>query len=132
MPHTSNGKIGRRALLTLEQTDSGARQVGRSEPQDQIEKAVAAIWREVLRLDQVGMHDNFFDLGGTSLMMTQVLRRVRDQLGNNLSLVDMFRSPTVSTQAVTPRSGRTALKPIFQHGGGPRQTAREARRRGRT
>ena len=103
MPLTSNGKIDRRALSALEQTDPAAREPVRSEPQDDIEKAVAAIWREVLQLDQIGMHDNFFDLGGTSLMMTQVLRRVRDQLGSNLSVVDMFRNPTVGTQAESLR-----------------------------
>jgi acyl carrier protein len=60
---------------------------------------LAEIWAEVLRLERVGIHDNFFEIGGHSLLATQVISRVRERLGVDLPLRSVFESPTVSELA---------------------------------
>ena len=64
-------------------------------PRDETEAAIAAIWQELLGIERVGVHDNFFDLGGHSLLATQVMSRVREALGVDLSLEALFEAPTV-------------------------------------
>ena len=56
---------------------------------------IAAVWKDVLKLPQVGTRDNFFDLGGHSLLAVQVHRRLREVLGRELSITDIFRFPTI-------------------------------------
>ena len=68
-------------------------------PANELEKTIAAIWQEVLGLPQVGTSDNFFDLGGHSLLVVQVQRRLRDACGREVSITDMFRLPTISSLA---------------------------------
>ena len=65
-------------------------------PRTPIEAAVTAIWQTVLKLDQVGIHDNFFDLGGHSLLATQVMSRVRESFAVTLPLRLLFEAPTVA------------------------------------
>ena len=59
----------------------------------------AAAWREVLQVERVGAHDNFFDLGGDSLLMTQVRSRLQRDFARQLSIVELFRYPTVRALA---------------------------------
>src|SRR6185295_15792710 len=68
-------------------------------PRSALERTIAAIWREVLQVERVGLHDNFFDLGGHSLIAAQVHARLGDALGRELSMVDLFRYPTVDSLA---------------------------------
>src|SRR4028118_1326409 len=63
------------------------------------QKTVAGIWSAVLQAERVGLHDNFFELGGTSLALVEVRSRLRETLGCEVSLVDLFRSPTVDSLA---------------------------------
>ena len=70
-------------------------------PRTPIEAAIAAIWQEVLKLDRVGIHDNFFDLGGHSLLATQVVSRVRESLHIDLKLRHFFQVPTLKELAGT-------------------------------
>jgi hypothetical protein len=65
-------------------------------PRNAIEEALAEIWCEVLKLDHVGIHDNFFDLGGHSLLATQVVARVRRILDEELPLRTIFETPTIA------------------------------------
>jgi len=67
----------------------------RAEPRTAREKQLAAIWRAVLQIERVGIHDNFFDLGGHSLNATQVMARIREELGIELPLNTLFEKPTV-------------------------------------
>ena len=60
-----------------------------------VERTIAQAWAEVLQLDHVDVETTFFDLGGTSLLMAQVYRRLRGTLPGDVSLTDMFRYPTV-------------------------------------
>jgi hypothetical protein len=66
-------------------------------PQTEIEKIIAALWKELLRLEKVGINDNFFDLGGHSLLLTQVHTRLSEKIESKkeLTIVDLFRYPTI-------------------------------------
>src|SRR3970282_2073754 len=64
-------------------------------PRSPTEEILAGIWAEVLKLDPVGIHDNFFDLGGHSLLATQVISRVREAFQMDLPLRIIFEKPTV-------------------------------------
>ena len=68
-------------------------------PRTPIEEVLASIWREVLKLEQVGVHDNFFELGGHSLLATQVVARLAKLLKLDLPLQRFFETATVSALA---------------------------------
>jgi len=99
LPLTLNGKLDRRALPEpgKSRPDLDAPFVA---PRTPVEEQLAQIWAEVLDLDQVGIHDNFLDLGGNSLMATQVISRVRDAFQVELPLRSLFETPTVADLAV--------------------------------
>ncbi|HSP79980.1 MAG TPA: amino acid adenylation domain-containing protein, partial [Myxococcaceae bacterium] len=94
LPLTPNGKVDRKALPA---PDGSAlvRQASRP-PETEVEKKLAAIWAEVLHVEQVGAEDDFFALGGHSLLATQVVSRVRSTFGVELSLRALFETRTVS------------------------------------
>ncbi len=98
LPLLVNGKIDRAALPAPD-----ARQVDLGNayeaPRTPREEALALIWAEVLGLERVGINDNFFDLGGHSLQMVQLVSRVTSALGRRLSVKTVFQSPTVATMA---------------------------------
>ena len=98
LPRTPNGKIDRKALPAL---DSARRESAQkyAAPAGELESAIASVWRELLRLDEVGVESNLFDLGANSLMTVQANSRLRILLGKSLSIVDMFRFPTVRALA---------------------------------
>ena len=96
MPLTPNGKVDRRALP---EPQSALALRPAAAPANELEKTIAAIWQEVLGLPHVGTSDNFFDLGGHSLLVVQVQRRLRDACGREVSITDMFRLPTISSLA---------------------------------
>ncbi len=68
-------------------------------PQNALEGTIAEVWREVLKVENVGAEDNFFDLGGHSLLVVQVHRKLRDQISQPLSLTDLYRFPTIRSLA---------------------------------
>ena len=98
LPLTANGKVDRRGLPEPEGTrpelESGYVEAG-----TETEKLLAEIWRQVLGLERVGVHDNFFDLGGQSLIATLVVSRTRKALNLDLPLRRLFESPTVAELA---------------------------------
>ncbi|WP_414449351.1 amino acid adenylation domain-containing protein [Burkholderia sp. 22PA0099] len=96
LPLTPNGKLDRRALPTPDAPQSGADYVA---PRTETEQALSAIWQETLKLDRVGIHDNFFDLGGHSLLAMQLASRIRARLGADIALADLFEAPTVAALA---------------------------------
>jgi natural product biosynthesis luciferase-like monooxygenase protein len=106
-PLTPNGKINRRALP--EPTVAGSQKIRAFRaPDADLERAIAAVWKEVLRLEEVGVDDNFFDLGGNSVLVVAVRSRLLDRVGNHLSLVDMFRYPTISSLAAAVEKRRSS------------------------
>jgi acyl carrier protein len=69
-------------------------------PRTPTEQALADIWAALLKVDRVGVHDNFFDLGGHSLLATQALARIRDQIRVELPLRTLFEKPTIAGLAL--------------------------------
>ncbi len=98
LPLTGNGKLDRRAL-----PDPGSWGVGAGAepvpPRTETERSIARIWQEVLGRETVGVDDNFFDLGGHSLLMVRVYHRLKADLGRELPLVATFAHPTVASLA---------------------------------
>jgi len=68
-------------------------------PRDEDERRVAKVWEELLGIDRIGVHDNFFDLGGNSLMAIRVISRLKKDLGVDVSEVSIFEGPTVASLA---------------------------------
>ncbi|MBV9790255.1 MAG: non-ribosomal peptide synthetase, partial [Chloroflexi bacterium] len=98
LPLTPNGKLDRKALPApeLDQDTGDAVFVA---PQTPIQELVAASWKEVLGLTQLGIHDNFFARGGHSLLATQLVSRLRKTFGIELPLRSIFETPTVAELA---------------------------------
>lgn len=71
----------------------------RVEPRTDTERALSAIWREVLDVDEIGVLDGFFELGGHSLLATKVIARMRSRFGVEISLRALFDAPTVAALA---------------------------------
>ncbi|MCA9498197.1 MAG: amino acid adenylation domain-containing protein [Nitrospira sp.] len=94
LPRTAGGKVDRTALPDPEWS-SESRQVY-VKPSTPMEIRLAAIWTELLGVQTVGSHDNFFDLGGHSLLAVQLISRLQRFIDHPLSLMDLFRAPTVA------------------------------------
>lgn len=92
LPLTLNGKVDRHALPLPQSPPAEAEYVA---PATELEQAVADIWAALLRLDRVGAQDNFFEIGGHSLLAMQVVTRVRSDLSISIPLRSLFDSPTV-------------------------------------
>ena len=65
----------------------------------EMQRLIATIWQDVLQMEQVGIHDNFFDLGGHSLLMTKVWHTLRTRLHQDLAMLDLFQYPTIDALA---------------------------------
>jgi amino acid adenylation domain-containing protein len=113
LPLNPSGKVDRKALHAPEATREAASAAAWADPRNELERMIAALWREVLGIDRVGAGDNFFDLGGHSLLAAQVHVRLSEKLGRELALLDLFRYPTVASlaaflgggEAAAPRTG---------------------------
>ena len=97
-PLTPNGKIDRKAL-PAPVTEAAASAVDFAPPSNDLEERIAAIWRDLLNLERVGRKDNIFDLGANSLLTAQANQRLSVELNRKVSLVSMFRYPTVEMLA---------------------------------
>ena len=95
LPRTLNGKIDRKALPSLEAVQA-EREVGEALPRGPVEEIVAGIWSEVLKVPAVRRDDNFFNLGGHSLLVTHAILRVRETLKVELPIRSLFEAPTVA------------------------------------
>jgi amino acid adenylation domain-containing protein len=98
LPLTPNGKLDREALPEPD----GARRVAPESfaaPRAGLESAIAQVWREVLGVSEVASGDNFFDLGGHSLLLVEAQTRLKERLGEEVSLLDLFRNPNVGSLA---------------------------------
>ncbi|RUI24898.1 amino acid adenylation domain-containing protein [Pseudomonas aeruginosa] len=98
LPLTPNGKINRKAL-PLPLPDASAVRDAHVAPEGELERAMAAIWSEVLKLGHIGRDDNFFELGGHSLLVTQVVSRVRRRLDLQVPLRTLFEHSTLRAYA---------------------------------
>ncbi|HEU4561344.1 MAG TPA: amino acid adenylation domain-containing protein, partial [Longimicrobium sp.] len=111
LPLTPNGKLDVRALPAPE---LGSAAEGQSvAPSTPVEEVLAGIWAEVLRLEQVGVHDHFFELGGHSLLAVRVVSRIREVFTVELPLRALFEGPTVAELAVRVEEMRRAGLPLL-------------------
>jgi len=85
LPLTPKGEIDRRALHVP--------------PRNEVERVITKIWEDVLGVERIGIHDNFFDLGGHSLLAVHIHRKITTALQCELSIIEMFRYPTVDSLA---------------------------------
>ncbi|MGO1000205.1 non-ribosomal peptide synthase/polyketide synthase [Lysobacter sp. CA196] len=109
-PLTLNGKIDRKALPAP--SDAGlVRRERYQAPHEGTETALAAIWSELLRVEGIGRNDHFFELGGHSLLAAQMLARVRQRLGLELAMSDLFAHPLLRdfAAALASRAQRSRL-----------------------
>jgi acyl carrier protein len=98
LPLTPHGKIDKRAMLLPENLTT----VKRDKlivPENELENLIASVWSDILGIEQPGLTDNFFDLGGHSMLMVQVCNRLRDQLSRDVPVLMMFQYPTIRTLA---------------------------------
>jgi amino acid adenylation domain-containing protein len=117
LPLTASGKVDRRNLpVPPEPLRSEGAFLA---PRNGLEKAIAEVWRELLRVEQVGIHDNFFDLGGHSLLIVQAQQRLRTITRTDLSVADLFRFTTIHALA----------EHLSQDAGGDRSQAQLVARR---
>ncbi|WP_164016685.1 type I polyketide synthase [Pyxidicoccus trucidator] len=83
-------------------------------PTDDVELALARVWQEQLGLEQLGIHDNFFDLGGNSLLWLKIVGRLKRELGRDVPLTSVFEAPTVATLAKKLGQAASAETPGFE------------------
>jgi acyl carrier protein len=106
LPLLTSGKVDRDALPVPDAVRLELQEAFVA-PRTKLEEQVASIWSQILRIEQVGIHDNFFVLGGHSLLATQVLAHIRATLHVELSLRRFFEAPTVAQLAETISQQKT-------------------------
>ncbi|HEX7186487.1 MAG TPA: amino acid adenylation domain-containing protein, partial [Thermoanaerobaculia bacterium] len=131
LPITPNGKVDRRALPAPAEDAETAH--GYAAPETALEEGVAAVWRELLGVERIGRSDNFFDLGGHSLLGIRLLTRLRDSFGAELPVAALFESPTLAELAGRieaapqgmPEGGETPLVSLPREGDLPLSFSQE-------
>jgi amino acid adenylation domain-containing protein len=96
LPLNANGKIDRRKLTESAQSLRSTG-IDATPARDSVEANLIAIWKDVLELDEVGVHDSFLDLGGDSLQMMRMLNRLRQHFGRVVPFDEFFRRPTIAS-----------------------------------
>jgi amino acid adenylation domain-containing protein len=105
LPLTANGKVDRKALPDLERRGVEADAVA---PADELERAILDVWKRVLGTEAIGLHDNFFDLGGNSIRAARVIAEMEQVMDREISLSAMFEGATVQSLAELLRHGTKA------------------------
>jgi acyl carrier protein len=105
LPLLPNGKLDRKVVQqeTLRE-ESRAAYIG---PRTELEEVISKVWEESLRLDQVSTKDNFFDVGGHSLLMVKVQSKLKEALNREISMTDLFKYPTISSLAQYLNNGQS-------------------------
>ncbi|MBE8964964.1 amino acid adenylation domain-containing protein [Nostocales cyanobacterium LEGE 12452] len=98
LPLTSNGKVDRQAL-PIPDVLRPELEIAYVIPQTEVEKTIASVWRKALNLEKIGIHDNFFEIGGHSLLLITVHSQLQEILKVELSTLDLFRYPTINSLA---------------------------------
>ncbi|MEH2372336.1 non-ribosomal peptide synthetase [Nostoc sp.] len=109
LPLTTSGKVDRWALTELDSLASRSIDKAFIAPQTPTELTLAKIWAEVLNVERVGIHDNFFDLGGDSLLTVRLLKQINKQFEYELPLSSLFLNPTIESLATSLSSERDSL-----------------------
>jgi acyl carrier protein len=122
LPLTPNGKVDRARLPTPPDRSS---EMTYSAPRTAIEQLLAEIWAKLLRVERVGVHDNFFDLGGHSLLATSVMSRVRARAGVELPLRTLFDVPVLADFARRVDAVRRLVESARDSSGAPDEECEE-------
>jgi len=120
LPRTPNGKLDRNALPVPEQ-DRSLGTGSYSAPQGELEQKVADAWSIVLGLARVGRHENFFDLGGHSLLVVRLAEELAHRIGRTVAIPDLFRFPTVHSFAASLPSGSASPSGIVSQAEGEKR-----------
>jgi len=112
LPLTPNGKVDRKALPAPDQSEVRA-DAPYLPPQTELERIVTDIWQHVLKIEHVGLNDNFFDLGGHSLLMVQVQGKLRSALQRNISITDLFKYPNVGDLVTYLSEDQNSAAPVL-------------------
>ncbi|WP_442938107.1 amino acid adenylation domain-containing protein [Nostoc sp.] len=97
MPLTPNGKVDRRALRVPDLHSSNSDKF--VAPRNQLELQLTQIWSKILKVDKVGVQDNFFDLGGHSLLTPYLMAQIKQQFGKNIPIASLYQNPTIEQLA---------------------------------
>jgi amino acid adenylation domain-containing protein len=97
LPLTLNGKVDRRALPAPQ--DAAERGGAWLAPRNELERAIGAVWQEVLGVPRIGVHDNFFESGGSSLLIAKLHSRLKSAVGLDIPVMELFRYPTIEALA---------------------------------
>lgn len=100
LPLSANGKVDRQALPTPDSLLRAKAEKAFTEPKTPLETELAVIWRELFAVERIGTEDNYFELGGDSLLATRLSALVRNRLGVELSLGKIFEKPTIAELAL--------------------------------
>ena len=123
MPLTPNGKVDRKALPSpFEAKTAAPKEVVSGD----MEEAIAAVWKQALGVNEVSVNDNFFDLGGHSILVVQVQRQLKERLKKDIAITDVFRFSTIRSLA-QHLSDDVPKKPSAKNRGAARAAARLAR-----
>ena len=95
LPLNVNGKVDRNGLPEIS-PDSSDGSPEYTPPRGETERILAAFWQQILGVQKFGIHDNFFDLGGNSLLMVQMHRKIQDKFEKAVPMVELFRNPTIA------------------------------------
>ncbi|MBK5530550.1 non-ribosomal peptide synthetase [Pseudomonas sp. TH06] len=109
LPLTANGKLDRKALP---QPDASLLQNTYVAPESELQQQIAGVWADVLKLERVGLTDNFFELGGHSLLATQVALRLRELLGFEVPLANLFASADLAAFSAAVQDLQPDLQPV--------------------
>ena len=130
-PMTPNGKIDRKALPAPDQVRGRAKAEFKA-PESELEELISDVWKGVLYLESVGTNDNFFDLGGHSLLVVQAHRKLREVCEHKISLTDLYRFPTIAGLAdYLGTGGDAAVQAKQSQDRGAKRRAAMGRRRSR-
>jgi acyl carrier protein len=132
LPLNNSGKVDRRALPAPDLSTRPS-EMSYVAPSTAVEERLAAIWVETLGLERIGVNDNFFDLGGHSLLLVQVQAQLVEEFGEGLSLLDLFKYTTVRALAEFLSGGQaedeSRLRRAAERGAGRGASAERQRQR---
>jgi len=118
LPLTASGKLNRRALPAPEDFEKKPDRPGATSSQTETEKSLAAIWTSLLEVNEVGINDSFFEVGGHSLLAVRLFAQIQKRFGRCLPLATLFQAPTIAQLAaileedLQKESGWSSLVPI--------------------
>ncbi|MGB8194795.1 MAG: amino acid adenylation domain-containing protein, partial [Chitinophagaceae bacterium] len=114
IPLTGNGKVNRKELPEADGSFTSSEYVA---PRNEAEKTLALIWKDLLSVDQPGIHDNFFELGGHSLLAMRVISAIRKQTGKEIAVREIFAYPTITGLAarIMLKDERDVMPPIERY-----------------